>query len=269
MTTLVAWIGVDSRRPSSAYIASDSRLSWPTGGTWDSGKKTFASSVYPDVAGFWGDVLFPTTILGQHFAILDSCVAPEGYGDPTERIDHLYHYLRQACTGIPTQQSRPFAIVYIARRSQGMRAEFETTILSYNSEAEWTRREISEPAESAYIVLRGSGAGAFEIASERWQQSSSAGTSRSVYGTLVDGLKTQIDPKSGGAPQLVGIYRIGTGMHFGIVHDGRRFLNGCEIPYGRSLALAVEWRNELFERVSPKDLSLLPSAQEHQRPLMS
>lgn len=56
MTSLVVWTGVDSRAPASIYLASDSRLSWDNGDTWDFGRKVFASHRYPDILGYYGEV---------------------------------------------------------------------------------------------------------------------------------------------------------------------------------------------------------------------
>ena len=44
MTTLIAWVGVDSQRIGSVYIASDSRITWMDyGDCWDSTQKVFSS----------------------------------------------------------------------------------------------------------------------------------------------------------------------------------------------------------------------------------
>lgn len=41
MTLLASWIAVDSRKPSSIYILSDSRISWGSAAKFDFGKKVF------------------------------------------------------------------------------------------------------------------------------------------------------------------------------------------------------------------------------------
>ena len=60
MTSLLAWVGVDSRHLSSIYLASDSRISWGDVANWDFGRKLFASTKYPEIIGYVGDVLFPS-----------------------------------------------------------------------------------------------------------------------------------------------------------------------------------------------------------------
>ncbi len=65
MTLLLSWIGKDSRKISSAYIASDSRFSWGKTEKYDYGRKVFALQNSPDILGYCGDVLYPSTILNQ------------------------------------------------------------------------------------------------------------------------------------------------------------------------------------------------------------
>jgi hypothetical protein len=73
MTTLISWIGVDSRKPSSLYIASDSRLSWASSDAyWDRGRKVFSSKRLPHIWGYCGDVLYPSLALGQIIAAVDN-----------------------------------------------------------------------------------------------------------------------------------------------------------------------------------------------------
>jgi hypothetical protein len=70
--------------------------------------------------------------------------------------------------------------------------------------------------------------------------------SRSVYTGFCDSLISGEDSFSGGAPQLVGLYRNGSGMHFGTILRGKSFYRGLEAVH---LSLPeIEWRNELFER---------------------
>jgi hypothetical protein len=52
MTLLASWMGIDSRGAVSAYIASDSRITW--GGTvaFDYTRKVFAFRHSPDILGY-------------------------------------------------------------------------------------------------------------------------------------------------------------------------------------------------------------------------
>ena len=89
MTSLIAWIGVDSHGPASAYFASDSRLTWPGSAVWDHGRKLFACRRYPHILGYCGDVLFPIQTLSQITEMIDSdlLLGPSDQGDTcTQRI---------------------------------------------------------------------------------------------------------------------------------------------------------------------------------------
>jgi hypothetical protein len=72
MTLLVSWLGVDTHGIASAYIASDSRVSWGRETNFDHGRKVFAFRSSPDILGYCGDVLFPTMVLSQITEIADN-----------------------------------------------------------------------------------------------------------------------------------------------------------------------------------------------------
>ena len=52
MTMLASWVGIDTHGPASAYIISDSRISWNEQENFDHGKKVFASKNYPELFGY-------------------------------------------------------------------------------------------------------------------------------------------------------------------------------------------------------------------------
>ena len=51
MTMLVSWIGIDTHGPTSAYIATDSRISWNMTNKFDFGKKYLPQK---SIRKFWG-----------------------------------------------------------------------------------------------------------------------------------------------------------------------------------------------------------------------
>jgi hypothetical protein len=66
MTSLAAWVAVDSRATSSFYLVSDSRISFAHGKPpFDSARKLFASSRYADLFGYCGDVDFAFSVLDR------------------------------------------------------------------------------------------------------------------------------------------------------------------------------------------------------------
>ena len=70
MTLVVSWIGKDSHGYTSAYIASDSRVSWSGTDKYDDPyKKPYFSKRFPDIVGYCEDVLFPTLVLQSIFEL--------------------------------------------------------------------------------------------------------------------------------------------------------------------------------------------------------
>jgi hypothetical protein len=266
VTSVVAWVGVDSRGPASVYIATDSRISWPPSKeAWDQGRKTFASRRFPDVAGYWGDVLFPTVTLSQFFEQLDLGVAATAQSNSKTRAEALERSLRLSLKAMPARQRRSFTVVHAARDDDEMSSRFFLRSLSWSPSGGWTKRTARIPKVSSAVEFGGTGMVATKLQLERWERSSSAGTSRSVFSAFVEGLLAGDDPLSGGAPQLVGIYRKGSGRAFGTVIDKHRYLYGAPVTAKR-LIREIEWRNELFERVSGTTRKRVPDAQSHARP---
>lgn len=266
MTSVVAWIGADTRGPSSAYIAADSRFSWRTPSTtdtWDKGRKTFASSQFADIGGYWGDVLFPVVVLSQHFSTMDAGGLRGDMSSSKARFAALEKLMRISFSSWPEPHRQPFSVLYLSRDSSGMASSFVLRVLSWSPGTGWERQRTQAPKRSAVVRLGGSGAGTTAVHLQRWTNSSEGGTSRAIYSAFVDGLRAATDPYSGGAPQLVGLYRIGDGRAFGTVFDDHRYLYGVDADHldaGR-----IEWRNELFERTSGVSRRRLPGAQRHRK----
>ena len=268
MTSAVVWVGVDSRGPASAYIATDSRFSWASSRLaekWDQGRKTFASSRFADIAGYWGDVLFPIVTLSQFFANLDAgtLVRPEDLSDM--RFGALEQALRVALAEMPSSQRKPFTVVHVARDGASMAGQFRIRTLSWSQESEWHAHVIAPPTVSSAVRLGGSGAAVTAIHLAKWESSRQGGTSRAVYSAFVEGLRAGSDPFSGGAPQLVGLYRIGAGRAIGTIVGRNRYLYGAPV-ISRVATNEVEWRNELFERVSGRTRKRISNARQHARP---
>jgi len=69
---------------------------------------------------------------------------------------------------------------------------------------------------------------------------------------------------SGGAPQLVGIYRKGAARSFGIIFNDQKYLLG--LPVENENLKSVEWRNHLFEESDPNTNQRQTNAQPQPRP---
>lgn len=181
-----------------------------------------------------------------------------------ERFAALEESLRVALAVMPPGQRRAFSVVHASRDRDSMASDFGVRTLSWSESSGWKRTLLGTPDVSSAIELGGSGADFAAVHLKRWNQSSQRGTSPAVYGAFVDGLLAGNDPLTGGAPQLVGVFRIGPGRVFGTVVGSHRFVHGAPVT-AESIGAELDWRNELFERVSGSTRTRLPGARRHAR----
>jgi hypothetical protein len=265
MTSLAAWIGVDSRGPSSAYIASDSRLTWPGNLKWESGRKIFSCHTSPDLFGYCGDAVFPCHALSSVIQMIDGGSVFGRDDTAAEKFDRVSALLKSSFSTYPTEIGMAFTIVHWSRTGAGSRSTFELRTLTWDIVNGWQVKQFALPARSALILSVGSGHATITTMNHAWEKTAVGGTSRAVFGAFCDALESGSDPYTGGAPQLVGLYRTGTARTFGIIYRGKAYLNG--IPVGLlENAEAFEWRNCLFERCDPNTLARLLEAQPQPRP---
>ena len=261
MTSVAVWAGVDTRGVASLYIASDSRITWGDSHRWDQGRKVFACGSKPHIFGYWGDVLFPALALPVLVDRIDrGLLASKNQGWHAE----VGQAIRRLWLDYPVQERRDLGFIHGFRTGDGMKCLFSLAITTYEQCSDsWETRQIPMPSDSALLKVAGSGARAVQKSHDLWQTSHAAGTSRAVFSAFCESVTGQDDPYTGGAPQLAGLYRIGPGRLFGIVHANQRYfagaaLTGSEDPEG------VEWRNYLFERVDGTTKQRLQSAQRHE-----
>src|SRR5262245_19262444 len=243
MTSLAAWIGVDSRGPSSLNIASDSRITWPGGAHWDHGRKLFACSRLPHILGYCGDVLFPTQILGQLAEMIDSGLVLPDRADPEKWTAQIADALVRSFRTYPAEARQAFHVLHGMRIGEGMSSTFVLQQISVSPDGALRTASIDVPHRSAVVAILGSGAGSLKAHLGRWQKSEVKETSRAVFSGFCDSLKSGDDARSGGPPQLVGLWRRERAKTFGIIWEGRRYFYGSEI--GPLLGEEVRWYNAL------------------------
>lgn len=250
MTAIACWVGVDARGPASAYIATDSRLSWVRNVThqdrWDGGRKAFSSSATPDVFGYSGEALFPSILLSQFVSALDAGI----YASLSfrARFGELEALARIMFEDFPASYRTPFEFIHCGRDAEGMQSTFGFGVLSWSAQTDWKRKVLPAPITSSQLILsKGSGTRGIANALARWEASDAAGTSRAIFSAFVESLLEGDDPHTGGPPQLVGLYRVRAGRSFGVVIKRKRFLCGLPVR-SRQVPAHLEWRNELFER---------------------
>jgi hypothetical protein len=265
MTSLVAWIAIDSRSPASIYLVSDSRISWGNQ-TWDYGRKLFASRNYPEILGYYGDVLFPSQVLGRLIDLIDSNLLFNAEDSPGHKWAKILSVVQKSFKGYPDEKSCFFTIIYCTRENSEMSSVFHMSMLSWRPNEGWIDKQgINLPQESGIIDIFGSGEKSVSKWYSYWSQTRQKRTSRSVFSAFCDALQSGEDKKSGGAPQLIGLYRKGVAESFGIIYKNQRYLFGLPVDESENLK-AVEWRNSLFERCDWQTMKPLEGAQRHSRP---
>ncbi|MFO0763029.1 MAG: hypothetical protein U0359_41720 [Byssovorax sp.] len=266
MTSSIAWVGADSRGPASLYLASDSRITWDgEPQRWNLGRKLFASRTTPDIFGYVGQVEFSLHLVGRLVDGLESGVVPANPYDASRRCVIIQRQLEEAFLQLPITQQRYTLILYGAREGHGMTCSFRLWKVEL-SRTGCIVTSLDIPTTSSVLVVEGSGAPAMEPWQLRWERTSQGGTSRAVFSAFCDALAEGRDSHSGGAPQLVGLYRVGPGHTFGLIHEGKAWFNGGLVD--REVALGahdIEWRNRLLERCNG-DGTPFEDAQRHHAP---
>lgn len=263
MTSFVAWVGVDSRGPASLHLASDSRISWADKAHWDCGRKLFACSTSPHIFGYVGDVLFPSLVLGQIAAAIETEMYKRD-ALATDRFERIRQQVSRSFTGYPAFARKPFSIVHGTRQGEYMDCEFVLSVLSWSVDTGWKTISLDTPKMSSALWISGTGKNMIEQWQSHWDSSSQGNTSRAVFGAFCDALHGGVDPMSGGGPQLASLYRKGSGRSIGCFYRGAPYLYGMLIDSDPA-RMEIEWRNELFERCDSSG-ALISRAQKHHSP---
>jgi hypothetical protein len=271
MSLIVSWIGKD-RYYTSAYIASDSRVTLPNKNHYDACRKVFCSRNYPEIIGYCGDALFPSLILSSLIEIMDS--------------DLLFTKMTPAIIRYKIFQKYLFSEFYKYRNVMGTRCDnFEIIYINkditdknypnfYCHKVRWINgkyfsEQLNLPDKSGLLYVIGSGSKEFN---ERYKNSEyypNNGTSRHVFHCFIKTLENAQDKMVGGSPQLVGLYRRPktNGINFGIIYNNKKYYNGLKLIKSKiKIFKNIEWRNELFERCDGRTGKIINGA--HKQPMM-
>lgn len=267
MTTILSWVSVDSRGPSSIYIVGDSRITWGTATVrWDNGRKVFACNT-PDIFGYCGDVLYPTVILGQLGDLIDRKLLWEEGTSAQTRHNTVLEYLKTSFAGRHRAPEQSFTIIHCARDGESLDSQFFAWTIEYDAKrGDWIDTEISvgTPANSTVLTRLGSGGRALDREINTWKASPQGDTARAIFSAFCDSLQKEGDKLSGGVPQIVSLDRRGGGKLVGFVAGETRYLHGLPVQSIPQLE-NIEWVDSLFQRISPVTLDLLSNAQRHVR----
>lgn len=259
MTLLLSWVGYDSRKISSFYIASDSRFSTNRAGKYDYGRKVFAFVNSADIIGYCGDVYYSTHVLSQIQEMdRDGILFPKS-ASGKEKSEILFREIKKNFEYYEGQfpMDDTIEILHASRYGE---TDFTCKIYSWIKKGEWKIIPVEIPAFSDKVIILGSGKDEFFEKYLQYYKGLGGKTSRSLFQCLCHTLFKMKDPKCGGAPQLVGLYNRFNAKNFGIIYEGKCFYLGREIDKSEMLN-NIEWRNELFERYDGNSNSLIEGAQ--------
>jgi hypothetical protein len=264
MTSLLTWAAVDSHGPTSLYMCSDSRISWPNGSGWNNGRKVFATRSAGEVFGYCGDVVFPSLLLAQVVDMIDAGLVSAS-SDPVAWSDKISCLAHRAFVTYPDMQRSPFSIVHCFRTGTNMSARFFAFEYGWNGLG-WSKSSLKIPTYRSDIVrVLGSGASAIEKWHNRWGKTKQGRTSRAVFGAFCDSLNSLEDQRSDGPPQLVAIHRSYSAKTYGMIWKGGRYLLGLPVENAVKYD-SIDWRNALLERCDGETMTVLPHAKPHRQP---
>ena len=265
MTTIASELSVDARGPCALYIVSDSRITWKKHEhRWDSGQKTFASSSSPDIFGYCGSAFFPTQILNQATRQIEAGILFDRNANARERHGRWFTTVKRSLENSQDALIEDFTLLHGARDGDGMKCEFLLWKSTWSaSEKKWNDSKVSLSSKnSQFLTISGTGRESLTSRISSLSQEEEATTSRHAFQTLFSSIDAGNDKFSGGAPQLVGLYRVKPAQHFGIIWKNKRYYCGMELVAGSNYQ-NIEWRNEKFERADGKSKFRLKDAQAH------
>jgi len=219
VTSVAVWTAADGRSASTIYIVSDSRITLRASHYRDDCRKTFACSGSPDIFGYYGDVAVPLASLTR----IEASSALAGLDSGDLRHSKFCALLKVAQAQV-ANSGAPFGAVHVTREGRGRNSVFRLWHTHWTGRS-WQDEEIPAGDETKLLADLGSGAG-FLSENIDAAQLELGNVSRAVFTGFCDSLAAKRDPKSGGAPQLVGLFRdVGMGRHFGVIFEGKPYFN--------------------------------------------
>lgn len=270
MTLLVGWAGVDTHGVASAYIAADSRVTWRHA-RFDHGRKVYGLQRSGDILGYCGDVLFPALVLGQVSEMADAGLLFERDAAPDQKAKRIVQKLQEQFARYPADVAGiaqdVIQVLHVSRTAESPGA-FSAYQNQWRRGSAWSQCNLPLPGRSGLIVALGSGQASFSKRFEQYSRSAIGGTSRAVFLAFCRTVTSGEDPQTGGAPQLVGLYRGGPAesQKYGIIFQGQRYIFGASVE-DTVAAGGVEWRNELFEICEGQTKQRIAGAQRQPDPV--
>lgn len=273
MTLLIAWTGIDTHGVASAYIGADSRISWGDNHKFDNGRKVFGLDNHPDIFGYCGDVLFPMLVLGQVSEMADASVLFAEDVSVVQKSQAVLMKLQEQFNRYPSDVASisqdSLTVVHISRNLLKP-PDFRAFEYRWTRRDGWSNNQIAFPTTSGLIGSWGSGSQSFSRLLRDYDDGPSGGTSRAVFQCFCNSVSSTEDKYTGGAPQLVGLYRgrEPRAQKYGIIFKEQRFLFGASVE-DIIFPGDLEWRNERFELCDGRTKLRKDEAQPQPDPLVA
>lgn len=197
------------------------------------------------------DISFPTKALPTICTQIDQGSIPAGaatsmYG----RIDWVLRKLKEMKAERPG--GGDFTIFHASRNSYDAQSNFALIRHMYiGSEDTWLSNDYDlDHEESHAIVFDGSGHPVVSSAVNPLTVKIGS-VSRVYFEGFCNALKSPTpDPRSGGAPQLLGLGSCGVGRHYGVKTVNGTFFQGRPVSFN-NVPKETQWRDEMFQPVGP------------------
>lgn len=272
MTLLAAWLAADNHGPTSMYVASDSRISWPGQIGYDYARKVFALKNSPDIFGYCGDVLFPTMVLSQIVEMADDGLLFESKAPCEIKIKAIAQKLRYQFSQYPKEVSgiaKNSITIFHGSRDLENKKSFKANILTWSKKSSWRSTPLDLPGFSHVLYLGGDGRRDFDLKYPKYQQGPNKDTSRNIFHCFFDSLKNTTQSSVGGAPQIAGITRKPSSPAFyqGLILNRRRYYLGTRIDELKNFD-RIKWTNKDFEVCDGLTGRRFPKAQKQKNPFL-
>src|SRR5262249_33295354 len=141
----------------------------------------------------------------------------------------VFESISEAFETYPKTGLREFSVIHGMRDGSGMHAKFLVCRSTWSYMGGWERHWIEVPRESQPICVLGSGSESVARWYDRWNRTKASRTSRAVFSAFCDALASGEDPLSGGAPQIVRLYRQWSGSTLGVLWKGSGYVFGAQV----------------------------------------
>jgi hypothetical protein len=275
VTTLASWVGVDSRGIASLYIVSDSRLSGfrsdsreIAGTLTDESQKIFSCETQPHIFGYVGWERYPVATLETLISLIDYEEFFSRSDDLDARQARIFGFLK---ANLRSSRSHgppsPFAILHAARKGSGKNSRFGLWSFQWSPNKGWKVTKERIRKKSVILFSGGSGKRGLRSRDLAWRRKIGT-TSRGAFGAFCQALARGIDPQSGGAPQLAGLFRKFGAKYFGVIYQRRCYYKGKEVAPS-VVPRGTIWFNERLELFDPIAMTRRPGAQPQPSPWRS